>query len=104
MICSLLDIFVHNQAGIKFDKNKDSMNYGNIVLYSAEHQTHNENMNYQRMRDRLKEKQEQEKHKIIYQLFKKYQGARRNFDTQTNHNVKNVYSPTYDYIDYDYYY
>ena len=57
MICSLLDIFVHNQAGIKFDKNKDSMNYGNIVLYSAEHQTYNENMNYQRMRDRLKEKQ-----------------------------------------------
>lgn len=56
MICYLSDI-VHNQAGIQFDKNKDSMNYGNIVLYSAEHQTYNENMNYQRMRDRLKEKQ-----------------------------------------------
>ena len=56
MTCYLSDI-VHNQAGIQFDKNKDSMNYGNIVLYSAEHQTYDENMNYQRMRDRLKEKQ-----------------------------------------------
>ena len=56
MTCYLSDI-VHNQAGIQFDKNKDSMNYGNIVLYSAEHQTYDENMNHQRMRDRLKEKQ-----------------------------------------------
>ena len=52
----LLDL-VHNQAGIQYDKNKDSMNYGNIVLYSAEHQTYEQNMNYQRMKDRLKEKQ-----------------------------------------------
>ena len=56
MICFLLD-FVHNQTGIQYDKNKDSMNYGNIVLYSAEHQTYEQNMNYQRMKDRLKEKQ-----------------------------------------------
>lgn len=95
--------FVHNQTGIQYDKNKDSMNYGNIVLYSAEHQTYEQNMNYQRMKDRLKEKQEQEKQKLFYNLFKKYQGARRNFDTQPQeHNFENVYPPTYEYIDYYY--
>ena len=48
---------VHKQPGVKYDKNKDSWNYGNIVLYSAEQQKYDANINYQRMRERLKEKQ-----------------------------------------------
>ena len=41
---------------------------------------------------------------LFYKLFKKYQGARRNFDTQPQpeHKFQNVYSPTYEYIDYYY--
>ena len=54
---SILLETVHKQPGVKYDKNKDSWNYGNIVLYSAEQQKYDANINYQRMRERLKEKQ-----------------------------------------------
>lgn len=93
---------VHKQPGVKYDKNKDSWNYGNIVLYSAEQQKYDANINYQRMRERLKEKQEDNKKNMLLKLFQKHHGVRRNYDTKPEHYHGNVYSPTYDYIDYYY--
>ena len=39
---------------------------------------------------------------MLLKLFQKHHGVRRNYDTKPEHYHGNVYSPTYDYIDYYY--